>query len=181
MASASVAITPEHVRFLAAMPFCGQADVLIRTIDPWWRIVGELRTYKVSFVREIDGECPTCGCDCGEYTDTERKTIEVEARSPEAAEERAQSIMDRRELGWEFVSVEKPRPPKIKMPPEIEAAKVVEQIAAQIRWVCIFRMTRDSRSKPDRATTAQTGVVHESGGAEGNRPNSPAITQGDEQ
>lgn len=31
-------------------------------------------------------------------------------------------------------------------------------------------MTRDSRSKPDRAETALAGSVHESGGAEGNRP-----------
>lgn len=31
-------------------------------------------------------------------------------------------------------------------------------------------MTRDRGSKPGRAMTAQTGMVHESPGAEGNRP-----------
>ena len=32
------------------------------------------------------------------------------------------------------------------------------------------KILRDSRSKPDRAETVKQGSVHESGGAEGNRP-----------
>lgn len=51
---------------------------------------------------------------------------------------------------------------RVHFPPDItpeEAAKVARVIQAYAD------IPRDSRSKPDRATTAKTGVVHESDGA----------------
>lgn len=127
-------VAPTSLRRVADLPYFGQAEAVLRRLDPWWHVAGELRTYSVHFEREVDGKCPTCGCDCGEWSDTDDETVEVEARSPEEAEELAKAIMADR-AGWEFVSVGKPSLPKIALPDEFQAVEAVAHIAKQILWL----------------------------------------------
>jgi hypothetical protein len=129
-------IEPAALRRLASLPHFGQAEAILRKLDPWWHFAGELRTYRVVFECEVDGTCPTCGCDCGEWSETEDEEVEVEARSPEEAEELATAIMAPR-AGWYFVSVVKPKPRDVELPDDLRALEAVANIANQIRWLRI--------------------------------------------
>jgi hypothetical protein len=105
---------PATARALAAMPFDGQAAALIRRVDPYWKIDLPAE-FDVVMERGKEKSCPTCGCDCGNFGDFERKSVTVFASSEDEAEELALQEFE----GWVVFCVTPPKPPEIKIPDEL--------------------------------------------------------------
>lgn len=111
---------PDMLRYLASLPYYGQAMVEVRKADPWWKVeLPALFRVEMEFDDE-DAECPTCGCTCGTYDRTAIRTVEVEAMSEEEAE---QAALDAHP-GWTVWRVDPPKPCKIEFPHADPAASV---------------------------------------------------------
>ena len=74
---------PETIKKAATFPFYGQAESLIRTIDPLWKTdLGEPRLWKV----RVERDTHYCECEYCDRHDYERKTVAVEACTPDEAQ-----------------------------------------------------------------------------------------------
>jgi hypothetical protein len=102
---------PETLHKLAALPFYGYAEALVRRIDPWWHAPEPPYTFMVHLGRD-----KTCSC-CGQRCE-EEKTVEVEAADTEAAEEIALAA----NKGWFVFGISNPKFPTVDVP-----AKFLEQ------------------------------------------------------
>ena len=85
---------PETLHKLAALPFYGQAEAVVRRIDPpaVWTVQLERWT------SDHDKPCPHCGGYDGDWTDRQTKKVEVVASSEDEAERLA--MVDNK--GWVF-------------------------------------------------------------------------------
>ncbi|QVJ07662.1 hypothetical protein L7H23_01120 [Sphingopyxis sp. BSN-002] len=84
---------PATIHALAALPYFGQAEAVIRRIDPFWKVdLSEPVPFKVELSRGCDCDCPHCMY-------SEDKAVTVYARS----EEEAMEIAEEEHGDWEAV------------------------------------------------------------------------------
>jgi len=89
----------DFLREVAALPFYGQAQQIVRMRDPLWKSeIGEPRIFKVSIEK-------VCGCNCPHCIEEESKTVDVEAVSGEQAAALAEAEYSE----WEIIDVRLPR------------------------------------------------------------------------
>lgn len=96
---------PETLHKLAALPFYGYAEALVRRVDPYWHAPEPPYTYKVHL-----GQSERC-CSCGHY-DEKHKVVLIEASN----EEEAETIAARENKGWFVASVDTPKFPTASVP-----------------------------------------------------------------
>ncbi len=99
------------VKRLAELPFYGQAEAIIRRVDPYWKVdLTEPHVWDVRLRQDCDCDCPNC-----DYYET--KTVQVEAVDEDAAILAAEDA----HLDWE-VDEAKMRPvPTAYVPEELVA------------------------------------------------------------
>jgi hypothetical protein len=96
---------PETIKLMAALPFYGQAEALIRAIDPLWKTeLGEPREWEVMLEKWH-------GCNCC-YCEPETKFLTIEALTGAEAQEIAETQND----GWEVSRVRLPPAPPFAEP-----------------------------------------------------------------
>lgn len=101
---------PATLQKLAALPYYGFAEALIRRVDPKWK-VEPCHLFDVKLERGGE-DCPLCGCSCSAPCEVKNLTIEAED------EDEAERIAERDNKGWFVVKVEPTIKPATASVPE---------------------------------------------------------------
>lgn len=96
---------PSTLHKLAALPFYGYAEALVRRIDPYWHAPEPPYTYRVVVFRSE--RCCSCGQD-----KEESKTLLIEAHDADEAED----IARLENKGWYVGTVQHPKFPSADIP-----------------------------------------------------------------
>jgi hypothetical protein len=99
------------IQRMAALPYYGQAEAIIRLKDEFWKVDPE-----AEHLFEVRLERSDCDCNCPNCYSVELKTVRIEAYSAEEAESKAQD----EHPDWEVFGVRLPQDWRKRIPEDFQ-------------------------------------------------------------